>query len=162
MFEFFDERTYASVGENGLENVEMSDYPHHFTSSKAKAKSKDEEQEAWNLKQFQKVVGDFRFSLFECPFIRVSLPSSLFLIFPFRLFSFDSLRMSLPKTLSLRFSPSNSLSNSNLSSSDPLPFQKLKIEIINEDEHFLEFDLIGIDCSIANSFRRIMLAEVSF
>lgn len=54
MFEFFDERTYASVGENGLENVEMSDYPHHFTSSKAK----DEEQEAWNLKQFQKV---FRF-----------------------------------------------------------------------------------------------------
>ena len=39
--------------------------------------------------------------------------------------------------------------------------QKLKIEIINEDEHFLEFDMIGIDCSIANSFRRIMLAEVS-
>lgn len=159
MFEFFDERTYASVGENGLENVEMSDYPHHFTSSKAKAKSKDEEQEAWNLKQFQKVVGDFRFSLFECPFIRVSLPSSLFLIFPFRLFSFDSLRISLPTTLSFPFSI-ESPSNSNLSSSNS--FQKLKIEIINEDEHFLEFDLIGIDCSIANSFRRIMLAEVSF
>lgn len=40
--------------------------------------------------------------------------------------------------------------------------QKLKIEIINDDENDLEFDIIGLDCSIANSFRRIMLAEVIF
>ncbi|CAG2118528.1 unnamed protein product, partial [Medioppia subpectinata] len=36
----------------------------------------------------------------------------------------------------------------------------LKIEIIRSEENEMEFDLIGVDCSLANAFRRILIAEV--
>ncbi|XP_042624931.1 DNA-directed RNA polymerases I and III subunit RPAC1-like isoform X2 [Cyprinus carpio] len=35
-----------------------------------------------------------------------------------------------------------------------------RIDIVHSDEDTLEFDMIGIDASIANAFRRILLAEV--
>lgn len=54
MFEFFDERTYATIGEHGLENVEMSDYPYHSTN--CKDKDKDHDKDAWDFKKFQKVM----------------------------------------------------------------------------------------------------------
>mmetsp|Transcript_16612 Transcript_16612/g.15964 ORF Transcript_16612/g.15964 Transcript_16612/m.15964 type:complete len:343 (+) Transcript_16612:133-1161(+) len=38
--------------------------------------------------------------------------------------------------------------------------RKLKIDIIRLDDNDIEFDLIGIDASVANALRRIMLAEV--
>jgi hypothetical protein len=38
--------------------------------------------------------------------------------------------------------------------------RKLKIDIIRLDNDDIEFDLVGIDASIANALRRIMLAEV--
>lgn len=55
MFDFFDERTYATVGEHGLENVEMSDYPHHCSSSK----DQSEHDNAWNFNEFMKVFFGF-------------------------------------------------------------------------------------------------------
>ncbi|XP_028676556.1 DNA-directed RNA polymerases I and III subunit RPAC1 [Erpetoichthys calabaricus] len=40
-------------------------------------------------------------------------------------------------------------------------FEKnFRINIINMDDSTVEFDMIGIDCAIANAFRRILLAEV--
>ena len=33
---------------------------------------------------------------------------------------------------------------------------------INEKERSMEFDMIGIDASVANAFRRILLSEVKF
>ena len=53
MFEFFDERTYATIGEHGLENVDMSDFPHHTTS--LTKRDPDDNDGAWSLKLFQKV-----------------------------------------------------------------------------------------------------------
>lgn len=38
--------------------------------------------------------------------------------------------------------------------------QNFRIEVIKMDEYEIEFDMIGIDASIANAFRRILLAEV--
>ena len=38
--------------------------------------------------------------------------------------------------------------------------QRLKINIIALNDDDVEFDLIGVDASIANALRRIMLAEV--
>ena len=38
--------------------------------------------------------------------------------------------------------------------------RNLKIEITNLTETDIEFDLIGVDASIANALRRILLAEV--
>ena len=37
----------------------------------------------------------------------------------------------------------------------------MRVEIISDDGDELEFDLIGVDAAIANSLRRILLAEVS-
>lgn len=37
---------------------------------------------------------------------------------------------------------------------------QLKIDIISMDATDIEFDLVGVDCSLANAFRRILLAEV--
>ncbi len=39
---------------------------------------------------------------------------------------------------------------------------KLKIEVTSLTEDSLEFDLVGVDVSIANALRRILLAEVCF
>lgn len=36
------------------------------------------------------------------------------------------------------------------------------MDIISEKEDELEFDLVGVDAAIANSLRRILLAEVLF
>lgn len=38
--------------------------------------------------------------------------------------------------------------------------RNLKVEITNLTETDIEFDLIGVDASIANALRRILLAEV--
>uniref|UniRef100_A0A8C2A7E1 DNA-directed RNA polymerases I and III subunit RPAC1 n=1 Tax=Cyprinus carpio TaxID=7962 RepID=A0A8C2A7E1_CYPCA len=38
--------------------------------------------------------------------------------------------------------------------------KNFRIDIVHSDEDTLEFDMIGIDASIANAFRRILLAEV--
>ena len=38
--------------------------------------------------------------------------------------------------------------------------QDFKVEVIKLSDSEMEFDMIGIDASIANAFRRIMLAEV--
>ena len=35
-----------------------------------------------------------------------------------------------------------------------------KVDVIKLTDNEMEFDMIGIDASIANAFRRIMLAEV--
>ena len=35
-----------------------------------------------------------------------------------------------------------------------------KIEVIDLSEDEMEFDMIGIDASLANAFRRILIAEV--
>ena len=42
------------------------------------------------------------------------------------------------------------------------PFKNFKIEIKNysKDKLEMEFDMIGVDASLANSFRRILLSEV--
>lgn len=40
--------------------------------------------------------------------------------------------------------------------------RNLKINIISLNENDIDFDLIGVDASIANALRRILLAEVSF
>ena len=37
---------------------------------------------------------------------------------------------------------------------------QIQIQSISEDKLEMEFDLIGVDASIANAFRRILLAEV--
>lgn len=37
---------------------------------------------------------------------------------------------------------------------------KLKIEVTSLTEDSIEFDLIGVDVSVANALRRILLAEV--
>lgn len=39
--------------------------------------------------------------------------------------------------------------------------KNLKIEITNLTDEEIQFDLIGVDASIANALRRILLAEVS-
>ena len=39
-------------------------------------------------------------------------------------------------------------------------FQHFRIDIVNLSENETEFDMVGIDASIANAFRRILLAEV--
>lgn len=36
----------------------------------------------------------------------------------------------------------------------------IKVEIIKKENLFLEFDLIGVDCSIANALRRILINEI--
>ena len=38
--------------------------------------------------------------------------------------------------------------------------RNLKVEITNLTENDIEFDLIGVDASIANALRRILLSEV--
>lgn len=38
--------------------------------------------------------------------------------------------------------------------------RNFKIEIIRLSEDEIEFDMIGIDASLANAFRRILIAEV--
>jgi DNA-directed RNA polymerase I and III subunit RPAC1 len=38
--------------------------------------------------------------------------------------------------------------------------ENLKVDIIKSNELEMEFDLVGVDASIANAFRRILLAEV--
>jgi hypothetical protein len=38
--------------------------------------------------------------------------------------------------------------------------EKLQIQIIQLDDESIQFDLIGVDASIANALRRILLAEV--
>jgi hypothetical protein len=38
---------------------------------------------------------------------------------------------------------------------------KLKIEATSLSDESIEFDLVGVDVSIANALRRILLAEVS-
>jgi DNA-directed RNA polymerases I and III subunit RPAC1 len=38
--------------------------------------------------------------------------------------------------------------------------ENLKVEIQESNELEMEFDLIGVDASIANAFRRILIAEV--
>jgi DNA-directed RNA polymerase I and III subunit RPAC1 len=40
-------------------------------------------------------------------------------------------------------------------------FKNFRIEIKKfDDDYEIEFDMVGIDASIANSFRRILLSEV--
>ena len=39
-------------------------------------------------------------------------------------------------------------------------FQDFRIDIVSLTENEIEFDMVGIDASIANAFRRILLAEV--
>lgn len=39
---------------------------------------------------------------------------------------------------------------------------KFRVEVIRLSEDEIEFDMIGIDASIANAFRRILIAEVRF
>lgn len=36
-----------------------------------------------------------------------------------------------------------------------------KVEIVKLTEDMIEFDMVGIDASLANAFRRILIAEVS-
>ena len=38
--------------------------------------------------------------------------------------------------------------------------QKFHIDVIRLTDRDLEFDMVGIDCAIANAFRRILLSEV--
>lgn len=40
--------------------------------------------------------------------------------------------------------------------------KKLRINIISLTEDTIVFDLIGVDASVANALRRILLAEVKF
>ena len=37
---------------------------------------------------------------------------------------------------------------------------QIKIQSISKDKMEMEFDMIGVDASLANSFRRILLAEI--
>ena len=39
--------------------------------------------------------------------------------------------------------------------------QNLKIDAVNIEGDSLEFDLVGVDAAIANTLRRILIAEVS-
>ena len=41
-----------------------------------------------------------------------------------------------------------------------LMLQNFRVDIVDMDETTMEFDMVGIDASIANAFRRILLAEV--
>lgn len=43
-----------------------------------------------------------------------------------------------------------------------VPCQGLRIDIQRLTKDTIEFDLIGVDASIANAFRRILIAEVRF
>ncbi|XP_061825607.2 DNA-directed RNA polymerases I and III subunit RPAC1 [Nerophis lumbriciformis] len=44
---------------------------------------------------------------------------------------------------------------------DMQKFQKsFKIDVVQLNENFMEFDMVGIDAAIANAFRRILIAEV--
>lgn len=39
--------------------------------------------------------------------------------------------------------------------------QNLKVKVQRLSQHSIDFDLVGVDASIANAFRRIMIAEAS-
>jgi DNA-directed RNA polymerases I and III subunit RPAC1 len=39
--------------------------------------------------------------------------------------------------------------------------QNLKVKVQRLSQRSIEFDLVGVDASIANAFRRIIIAEVS-
>lgn len=41
-----------------------------------------------------------------------------------------------------------------------LQMQKFRVEVVSLTEEDMEFDMVGIDASLANAFRRILLAEV--
>ena len=40
--------------------------------------------------------------------------------------------------------------------------QNLQVKVQRLSGRSIEFDLVGVDASIANAFRRIMIAEVSY
>lgn len=40
--------------------------------------------------------------------------------------------------------------------------KNFRVEVIRLTDNDMEFDMIGIDASIANAFRRILIAEVGF
>ena len=40
--------------------------------------------------------------------------------------------------------------------------QNLKVKVQRLSQRSIEFDLVGVDASIANAFRRIIIAEVRF
>lgn len=40
--------------------------------------------------------------------------------------------------------------------------KNFRVEVIKLNEEDMEFDLVGIDASIANAFRRILISEVFF
>ena len=44
----------------------------------------------------------------------------------------------------------------------PDALQKFRIDIVCLGKTEMEFDMVGVDASIANALRRILLAEVSF
>lgn len=42
----------------------------------------------------------------------------------------------------------------------PASQQKFKVEVCSMNEEVIEFDMIGINAALANTFRRILIAEV--
>lgn len=44
----------------------------------------------------------------------------------------------------------------------PVALQKFRIDIVHMGKTEMEFDMVGVDASIANALRRILLAEVGF
>lgn len=38
--------------------------------------------------------------------------------------------------------------------------QNFKVDVVSLNDKEMEFDMVGIDASIANAFRRILIAEV--
>ena len=44
----------------------------------------------------------------------------------------------------------------------PDALQKFRIDIVHMGNTEMEFDMVGVDASIANALRRILLAEVGF
>lgn len=40
--------------------------------------------------------------------------------------------------------------------------RNFKVEVVRLTEEDMEFDMIGIDASIANAFRRILIADVNY
>ena len=43
-----------------------------------------------------------------------------------------------------------------------LIFQNFRVDVVSLGEEDMEFDMVGIDASIANAFRRILIAEVGW
>lgn len=41
-------------------------------------------------------------------------------------------------------------------------FKDFKVEVVRMTDEEMEFDMVGIDASLANAFRRILIAEVHF